>query len=54
MIALNVGNDKRLQTRKKTEHNPHRLQILDHSCRILVVGGSESSKTNTLLNLINH
>ena len=26
----------------------------DHPYRILIVGGSESAKTNALLNLINH
>ena len=27
--------------------------IPDHLCRILIIGGSGSGKTNTLLNLIN-
>ena len=27
--------------------------ILDHPCRIIIIGGSESGKTNTLPNLIN-
>ena len=29
-------------------------EITDHPYRILIVGGSESTKTNALLNLINH
>ena len=29
-------------------------QIPDHSYRILIIGGSGSGKTNSLLNLINH
>ena len=28
-------------------------EIPDHSCRILIAGGSGSGKTNELLNLIN-
>ena len=30
------------------------LQIPDHPYRMLIIGGSESGKTNTLLNLINN
>ena len=30
----------------KTEHNKKWLYILDHPYRILIVGGSESGKTN--------
>ena len=29
-------------------------QILNHPYRILIIGGSESEKINSLLNLINH
>ena len=36
------------------QHNPNLPQILDHPYRILIVGGSESEKTNALLNLINN
>ena len=36
------------------EHNPNWSEIPDHRRRILIVGGSESGKTNALLNLINH
>ena len=33
-------------------HNPHWLQIPDHSFLIITVGGSGSGKRNALLNLI--
>ena len=36
------------------QHNPNLPQSLDHPYRILLVGGSESEKTNALLNLINN
>ena len=36
------------------EHNPIWPEILDHPYTILIVGGSGSGKTNSLLNLINH
>ena len=38
----------------KTDHNPNWLYIPDHPYRILILGGSRSGKTNTLLNLINN
>ena len=38
----------------KTEHNSIWPYIPDHPYRILIVGGSESGKTNALLNLINN
>ena len=34
-------------------HNEKWPYILDHPYRILIIGGSGSGKTNTLLNLIN-
>ena len=37
----------------KTEHNENWMYIPDCSYIILVIGGSGSGKTNTLLNLIN-
>ena len=37
----------------KIDHNPNWLYIPDHPYRILILGGSRSGKTNTLLNLIN-
>ena len=36
------------------EHNPNWPEIHDHPYRILIVRGSGSGKTNTLLNIINH
>ena len=38
----------------KINHNPNRPYILDHPYRNLIIGGSESGKTNVLLNLIKH
>ena len=38
----------------KTEHNSNQPYIPDHPQRILIIGGSESGKTNALLNLINN
>ena len=36
------------------EHNSKWPYIQDHPYRILIIGGSESGKTNALLNLINN
>ena len=38
----------------KNEHNPKRPHIPNHPHRILILEGSESGKTNALLNLINN
>ena len=38
---------------KNKEHNEKWPYIPDHPYRILIIGGSGSGKTNTLLNLIN-
>ena len=38
----------------KISHNPNWPYIPDHPYRILIIGGSGSGKTNTLLNLINN
>ena len=38
----------------KTNHNPNWPYIPDHSQGIIIIGGSESDKTNALLNLIKH
>ena len=38
----------------KTNYNPKWPFIPDHPYRILIIGGSESGKTNVLLNLINN
>ena len=34
------------------QHNPNWLEIPDYPYRILIAGGSESGKTNSLFNLI--
>ena len=39
--------------KNKTVHNLKWPYIPDHPCRILIIGGSGSGKTNALLNLIN-
>ena len=38
----------------KTQHKLKWPHIPDHPYRILIIGGSESGKTNALLNLINN
>ena len=38
----------------KKEHNLNWPYIPDHLCRILIIGGSGSGKTNALLNLIHN
>ena len=38
----------------EVNHNGTWPYITDHSYRILIIGGSESGKTNVLLNLIKH
>ena len=40
--------------KNKTEPNLNWPYISDHSYRLLIIGGSGSGKTNTLLNLINN
>ena len=42
-----------LQMKIVKKHNEKWLYIPDHLCRILIIGGSGSGKTNTFLNLIN-
>ena len=37
----------------KTQHNLKWPYILDHPYRVLIIGGSGSGKTNSLLNVIN-
>ena len=39
---------------KKTEHNLKWSYVPDHPYRILIIGGSGSGKTNSLLNLISN
>ena len=48
---INFGN---YTNENKTKHNPNWPYIPDHPYRILIIGGSGSGKTNTLLNLINN
>ena len=36
------------------DHNPNYSYISDHLQSILIIGGSESGKTNMLLNLTKH
>ena len=36
------------------EPNPNWLEIPDYPCRIVIVGGSGSGRTNVLLNLLNY
>ena len=38
----------------KTQHNSKWPYIPDHPCRILIIRGSGSGKTNALLNLISN
>ena len=39
---------------KIKQHNSRWLHIPDHPYRILIIRGSESGKTNALLNLLNN
>ena len=39
----------------KSHHpNPNWTYVPDHPCRILIIGGTGSGKTNALLNVINY
>ena len=42
-----------ITNKNNKEHNEKQPYILDHPYRIMIIGGSGSRKTNTLLNLIN-
>ena len=42
-----------ITNKNNKEHNEKCLFLLDHPCRVLIIGSSGSEKTNTLLNLIN-
>ena len=48
---INFGN---YTNENKAQHNSEWQYIPDHPYRILIIGGSGSGKTNTLLNLINN
>ena len=47
MINFNLATKENIK-----EHNPNWPQTLDHPYRILIIGGSESTKTNSIFNLI--
>ena len=42
-----------ITNKNNKEHNEKWPNIPDHPCRIMIIGGSVSAKTNALLNLIN-
>ena len=46
-------NSDSFSNENNKEHNEKWPYIVDHPYRILMIGGSGSGKTNTLLNLIN-
>ena len=46
-------NSDNIINKKNKEYNKRWPYIPDHPYRILIIGGSGSGKTNTLLNLIN-
>ena len=43
-----------LKKKNIKEHNPNWPQIPDHPYKILIIGVSQSGKTNSLFNLISH
>ena len=47
-------NFDKYTNKNKKEHNLNQPNIPDHPYRILIIGGSETEKTNALLNLINN
>ena len=52
MIQKMINFDDAINEETK-KHNPNWPEILDHPYRILIIEGSGSGKTNSLLNLIN-
>ena len=44
----------KLQDKNINENNSNWPRIPDHPCKILIIVGSGSGKTNALLNLISH
>ena len=38
----------------KIKYNPNQPHILDHTYRVLIIGGSGSRKTNVILNFIKY
>ena len=53
MIQKIISFDDVMKEETK-EYNRNWPEILDHPCRILIIGGSGSGKTNSLFDLINH
>ena len=51
-IQMMINFDNIIKENAKM-HNPNWPQILDHPCKVVIIGGSRSGKTNALLNLIN-
>ena len=47
---INFNDAIKEETKK---HNPNWPEILDYSYRMLIIGGSGSKRTNSLINLIN-
>ena len=54
LSIIQVINFDEYTNENKKEHNPNWPYIPDHPYKILIIGGSGSGKTNTLLNLINN
>ena len=52
VLNLRMINVDNYVIENKTKHNKDWPYIPDHPCRILIIWGSESGKTNLLLNLI--
>ena len=52
MIQKMINCDYAIKEETK-KYNPNWSQILNHSYRILIIGGCGSGKTNSLFNLIN-
>ena len=51
--TLQNDSSRSITNENNKEHNEKWPCIPDHPCRILIIGGSGSGKTNALLNLIN-
>ena len=53
IITNNIINDNVVTNKSKRKHH-QKLQISDHLYKTLIIGGSGSGKTISLLSLINH
>ena len=54
-VTIQQNNTKMINFHGVAKENiKERLQIPNHPCRILIIGGSWSGKTNLLFNLISH